>query len=203
MTESETGFIEKMTEVYQLYMDHGPRSNKNVNLFHEYIKSELEKIFPHVVLEYKVKSCNAAGKKACDIVVLKNDAPYIVFPVKIIKTNYKQNKNNALENLTGELVLLKWANPDLIIIPINIFMGKTPYLDTSKTITKFETITQDDISIYKTLVDREIAFDMVNYILDIEHNSVVKEKFTKVPSILKCNETTPFRSLSTILKHLI
>jgi hypothetical protein len=203
MTETETGFIEKMKEVYQLYIDHGSRSNKNVNLFHEYIKSELEKIFPRVELEYKVKSYNAAGKKVCDIVVLKNDLPYIVFPVKLIKTNYKQNKNNALENLTGELVLLKWANPDIMIIPINIFMGKTPYLDNTKTITKFENITQNDISIYNTLVDRGIAYDMINYILDVEHTSVVKEKFTKLPTILKCNETTPYRSLSTILKQLV
>ena len=82
-------------------------------------------------------------------------------------------------------------------------MDKTPYLDTNKIITKFESITQDDISIYNTLVDRGIAFDMVNYILDVEHNCVVKEKFTKVPTILKCNETTPFRPLSTILKHLL
>jgi hypothetical protein len=203
MTDTETGFIDKMKEVYHLYTEYGPRSNKNVNLFHEYIKSELEKIFTDVKLECKVTSINASGKKACDIVVMKDGVPYIIFPVKIIKTNYKQNKNNAWENLVGELIQLKWANPDINIVPINIFMGTTPYLLADKTIVKFETITQDDIAIYSELTKRGVTYDMINYILDVEHNCLVKEKFTKVPTILKCNETTPFRSLSTILQRLI
>jgi hypothetical protein len=192
-----------MKEVYQLYTEYGPRSNKNVNLFHEYIKSELEKIFTDVKLECKVTSINASGRKACDIVVMRDGAPYIIFPVKIIKTNYKQNKNNAWENLVGELIQLKWANPHVNIVPINIFMGTTPYLLADKTIVKFETITQDDIAIYNELTKRGVTYDMINYILDVEHNCIVKEKFTKVPTILKCNETTPFRSLSTILQRLV
>jgi len=40
-------------------------------------------------------------------------------------SNYKQNKNNGWENLTGELVHIKWSSPDVHIIPINIYMNKT------------------------------------------------------------------------------
>lgn len=64
---------------------------------------------------------NSSGYKKCDIVILKNNKPYIIFPVKIIKSNYKQNKNNSWENLTGEIMQLLWANPNIKIIPINIF----------------------------------------------------------------------------------
>jgi hypothetical protein len=109
--EEQTGMIDKkqfmevMKNIYDIYIEHGARSNKNVNYFHNYIKSELEKIFIQpdysVVLEYDVASTNSSKKKRCDIVVLKMSSPYIIFPVKIIKTNYKQNKNNAWENLTG------------------------------------------------------------------------------------------------------
>ena len=53
-------------------------------------------------------------------------------------TNYKQNKNNSWENLTGELSQLKWANPDLHLIPINIIFNQTPYLKSGGIIGKFD-----------------------------------------------------------------
>ena len=129
-------FIKEMNIVYELYIKYGCRSNKNVNYFHNFIKNELEKIFIkplyEIKLEYNIKSSNSLGKKKCDIVILKHTIPYIIFPVKIIKSNYKQNKNNGWENLTGELQHLKWSNDDIYIIPINIFMNKTPYLNEKK-----------------------------------------------------------------------
>lgn len=87
-------FMDVMANVYALYIEHGTRSNKNVNYFHNYVKDELDNVFTlpdySVVLEYDVPSTNSSRKKRCDIVVLKNAKPYIIFPVKIIKTNYKQ-----------------------------------------------------------------------------------------------------------------
>lgn len=117
-------FMDVMANVYSIYIEHGTRSNKNVNYFHNYVKDELDNVFTlpdySVVLEYDVPSTNSSKKKRCDIVVLKNGKPYIIFPVKIMKTNYKQNKNNAWENLTGELQHIQWANENIAIIPINI-----------------------------------------------------------------------------------
>lgn len=201
-------FVHTMNNVYDLYLKHGARSNKNVDYFHNYIKRNLEQIFSdttlyQVMLECKVDSFNSAGSKKCDIVVLKNNRPYIVFPVKIIKTNYKQNKNNGWENLTGELMHLKWANPDILIIPINIFMSKTPYLDNSGKITKFENVSFDDISNYNILQEKHIAYDIINYILVVSHNIEIDDKFTKPPTIMHFDTNTRFRSIREIVRELV
>lgn len=200
-----TSFIETLNDVYQLYIEHGTRSNKNVNHFHNFIRNQLLEIFKEpdytVVLEYNVDSMNSSSKKKCDIVVLKRQIPYIIFPVKIIKTNYKQNKNNAWENLTGELQQLKWANPNIHIIPINVFMNKTPYLKNNKIIDKFETITQEDISIYNYLIEKNITYDMMNYILNVEHECTVNEEFNKPPRILGL--LMPYRKMINIVRNLL
>ena len=187
-------FIKEMENVYDLYIKYGSKSNKNVNYFHNFIKNELEKIF--------IKSL---GKKKCDIVVLKNNEPYIIFPVKIIKSNYKQNKNNGWENLTGELQHLKWSNYNINIIPINIFMNKTPYLNDKKIITKFENITINDIIIYKILIEKNIAYDIINYILIVNNNNNINinEEFNKSPTIIDIDDNTIFRNLYDIVKDLL
>ena len=142
-------------------------------------------------------------KKKCDIIVFKNNNPFIIFPVKIIMSNYKQNKNNSWENLTGELIHIKWLNQDVNLIPINIFMNKTPYLDNKKIIKKFENITYNDIKNYDILKEKNICYDVINYIIDIEHNNYINEYFTNLPNIIGFNKNTKFRSFESILKNLI
>jgi hypothetical protein len=138
-----------------LYFAHGARSSKKVEYFHNFIKSEITKCIPDskryaVELEKYVPSTNSSGRKRCDIVVFRNGAPFLVFPVKLIMTNYKQNKNNYFEQLLGELQCLKWANPSLHIIPINIILNKVPYLSKkTQHIEKFENVSyRDDLQIY-------------------------------------------------------
>ena len=203
----EEEFIQTMYGTYDLYIKHGPRSNKKVNCFHNYIKCELEEIFNHekykVVMENTVKSTNSSGHKRCDIVILKDGEPYIIFPVKLTVTNFKQNKNNSWENLTGELTHIMWENPEIKIIPINIYMDKTPYLNKSGNIQKFEIITFDDISIYNRLKDNKLAYDLINYILKVEHTIQIDEKYTQLPKIVGFNSKTPFRPLYEIVKDLL
>lgn len=206
--ESENMFICVIKETYNLYFKHGSRSSVNVDYFHNYIKDELLKLIEDkseysVKLEYNVQSTNSTGSKRCDIVILKSDNPYIIFPVKIIKSNYKQNKNNSWENLTGELQHLMWANENLKIIPINIFMNKTPYLDSNKKIKKFENITIDDIHIYNLLTSKNITYDIINYIMIVEHSNVLNDNFDKISDILGFDINTPYRNLSDILQNLL
>lgn len=200
-------FIQILNEVFELYFKYGARSNKNINYFHNYIKDELEKIFVDkkykVSLECKVKSTNSSGNKKCDIVVQKNNEPFIIFPVKIIKTNYKQNKNNFWENLTGELMHITWANQNIKIIPINIFMNLTPYLDSFGKITKFEHVSFNDITNYDILKEKNLVYDIINYIFDVEHLVNINEKFTKLPIILHFNYKTKFRCLDEIVNNLL
>lgn len=206
--DNEHAFIDIIIETLRLYIQDGARSSSNVNYFHNNIKKILLSLLQNkheysVELEYNVKSTNSSGLKRCDIVILKSNAPYIVFPVKIMKTNYKQNKNNSWENLTGELQHLMWANENIKIIPINIFMNKTPYLKNNKQISKFENITFDDINIYKTLILKNIAYDMINYIVLVNHEVHENDYFDKIPAVLGFDINTPYRKMSDILKHLL
>jgi hypothetical protein len=202
----EKRFIQIINETYNKYFKYGPRSSKKVDYFHSAIKCILEKYFTRkngfdIKLEYNIRSCNSSGKKKCDIVILKNNKPYIIFPVKIIMTNYKQNKNNSWENLTGELMHIKWVNPNLHIIPINILMDKTPYLKNNKEIKKFENIITSDIENYSQLIKHNICYDIINYIVEVEHINKENECFNKILPIKKF--ITPYRSFSSILSTLL
>lgn len=193
-----------INETYNTYMQHGgSRSPAKVNYFHGKIKEELELIFTEskgysVKLECKIPSRNLTGYKRCDIVVFKNDKTHIIFPVKLIMTNYKQNKASSFENITGELFHLSKANPDVNIVPINIFMNKTPYRRADGTIKSFENITSSDILGYNMLKEDGLCFDMKNYIIDVEHKNIIGEQFIQTPDLLGFNEATPFRSFDEI-----
>jgi hypothetical protein len=209
--KESNNFIEIIKESYLLYFKHGSRSSKKVDYFHNFIKNEIMKIIKKlnkedvykVFLEKSVKSYNSSGKKKCDIVITKNNEDYIIFPVKIIMSNFKQNKNNSWECLTGELIHMKWLNPNLYFIPINIFIDKTPYLNKNGNIQKFEIINYDDISQYNLLKTNNIVYENINYILNVNHNSQINEKYEKIPEILSFNNKTKYISLELLLLKIL
>ena len=198
-------FITKLYETYTLYIENGARSSKKVDFFHAFIKDKLDNVFNgntkySVQLEKNIPSMTASGFKKCDVVVYKETEPYIVFPVKLVMTNYKQNKNNSWENLTGEVIHLKMANPLLHIVPINIYMDKTPYLKSNKIISRFEHITYNDIKHYDILMTQNYVYDYINYIINIEHNEIdIGDEFSKLPNILYFDKLTPSRTFRQIL----
>lgn len=196
----------KLNKVYELYFKHGSRSDKKVNYFHNFIKNIINKHINNnpnykVYLEQNIPSINSSNKKRCDIVVYKNKEPYIIFPTKIIMTNYKQNKNNSWENLTGELMHLKWANKNINIIPINIFIDKTPYLDKNNIIKKIELISKIDIDHYDILIKNNIAYDILNYIIEVKHFNQINEIYNTTPMFIKYKYQ--YKSLNNLLKTLI
>jgi len=202
--------IQIINETYKIYFKKGSRSPEKVNYFHSSIIDILIDYFPKskgydIKREYKVQSDNAAKEKKCDIVILKNNEPYIIIPVKIPMSNYRQNRNNSYENLTGELSHIKWAfqdaNRDIIIIPINIFMNKTPYLRANKTIKNFETITNNDIEIYKKLKGRGLCYEVLNYIVEVKHCNKEDECFTEIEPITAFH--TKYKPFISIFKELM
>lgn len=206
--EEEKRFIEIIIATYREYSIHGSRSSKKVDHFHQSIQNMLEPLFTiengfEVRLEHDVVSCNSSGKKKCDIVIMKNNTPYIIFPVKIIMSNYKQNRNNSWENLTGELFHIKWCNPDVFIVPINILMNKTPYLKKNKVIKKFESIDINDIKNYDELIKQNICYDMINYIVEVDHIKKENELFNEMPRIKGFHVDTKYRTLSSIVDKLL
>lgn len=202
----EKKFIQILNESYEKYFKYGPRSSKKVDHFHQKIVEILETKFNvndgyKIKLEYNIKSFNSSGKKKCDIVILKNEKPYIIIPVKLVMTNYKQNKNNSWENLTGELSHLKWHNPDIFIVPINIFMNKTPYLKSDKKIKHFENITMNDIENYDELIKRDLCYDLINHIVETDHTKKEEETFDEMRPIKKFK--TEYKSIDVIFKDLL
>ena len=203
----EQRVIQIINGAVKIYFESGARSNKKVNYFHSEIQKLLQTNYFHkedgysIELEYNIESINSAGKKKCDIVILKHGKPYIIIPVKIIMTNFKQNKNNYWESLTGELTHIKWKNPNIIIIPINVLMNKTPYLDRYKKISNFEDVGINDIQIYSELITRKLCSDVINYIVEVEHIKKKDEYFDKIMSINKF--ITPYRSFDLIFKSLV
>jgi len=202
-------FIENIKTVIQTYFTHGARSSKKVDILHAYFVEELKQLIvdkPEYTIkcELDVPSINSSGKKKCDIVLLKNNAPYIIFPVKFCITNYFQNKNNYWEQLTGEICHMKWSMPNLHIIPINILLNLTPYLESSGVIKKFETITyENSLKIYESLKEQKLVYANYNFIVNVSHNNQVNEKYTKMPNIKGVCDSTPFKPMQQLVGELI
>jgi hypothetical protein len=191
-------------ETIQLYFINGARSSKKVDYLHKGIIELIEKKIPpyyKLLLEENVKSYNTTECKKCDIVIqdTRTNTIKYVFPVKFMMTNYKQNKNNYWESLTGECCHLKWKNPDINIIPINIIFNRVPYLDSDKKIKKFEDIDYtSSLEVYQILKENCVCKDIVSYIFNIEHMNKVGELYNNV-KIVEYNEKTPYREWSDIL----
>lgn len=202
----QTIFLDFISKSFEEYIQSGPRSCKKVDLLHQGIKSIIEKTLPksyHVEIEKNIQSVNTAGKKRCDIVLYKNKKVSAVFPLKFIMTNYYQNKNNSWEVLTGECVHLKWENPDLHIIPINIIFNSIPYLTKDSDIKYFEEINYNSsFKILEILKEKQITSDLISYIIDVQHMSQINEKYNKSPILTNFNQDTPYRTLKDIISKL-
>lgn len=214
LNQSDT-LLQCLRECMGLCFIHGTRSAKIVDHLHTHIKHAIEQSLDptthRVKLEVLIPSINASGHKRCDIVVesFAEDTwtPRVVCPVKFIRGNYSQNKNNGWENMTGEVMQLHWANPTLQIIPINIIFNSIPYKSGGR-IKKFESITYDkSYKIYETLKDRvggdsTGVTDMYNYIIDVKHVCKIGESYDRCPTFIGLNARTPFKSFSNILDVL-
>jgi len=194
--DSKKGFLKMINISYDAYLKYGARSNKKVNIIHNWIKNVLCAIFPlkdyKIECEVGVKSINYSGYKRCDIVVKKRDicmTVMYVFPVKFITSNYKQNRNNYLENLIGESYCMKKHNSSIKIIPFNIFLNETPYrLKNGKT-KRFEKITKKDFEVYEKFKN-DIFHNVINLIVVIDH---------KLNKITNLHENTPYISLRNVI----
>lgn len=191
------------------YFVKGARSSKKVDCLHNGIVNILQDIIYKNVnytikTEQNVTSCNSSTKKKCDIVIYKQNKPYIIIPVKFAITNIKKNINNSWENLTGECMHLKWSNNNIFIIPINIICDKSPCLNQKKEILRFETINYNNIyHVYNNLIKNNIVYDMFNYIVNIEHHNIVGEIYNKQPTVVGFSNDTKYRSLSCVIQHLL
>lgn len=187
-------FVDKHQLMYilgksiQLYMSHGCRSSKRVDILHEFLASNISKYFPknkfEVLTEHNIPYDNITGRKKCDVVVKYLDSPKIhtVFPVKFVTTNYMQNRNNYWENLRGEVVGILDANPGIRVTPINVIFKQTPYLEKGGMIAKFEnTCYEQSFKQYESLVTRGRCKRLFSAVVDVTYNNTIGEKYDKMP----------------------
>jgi len=205
--QDENFFLEIVRKIWDTYKKHGARSKKKTDCCHDAFRDFIEEKFfkkeygYEVKTEVEVKSNNLTGKKRCDVVVYKNDKLFLIIPVKMVMTNYKQNKANYFESLIGEVWSLMIANPGIKIVPLNIFFSDTPYLSGNK-IKNFEKITfEKDIKNYDKC--KPLVYDVINYIFDVEHLCKKGETFDKIPINIKFSVDTPYRILDSIFGEIV
>jgi len=206
--------------LWNVYMVSSPTSTEKTKYFHGFLKKYLEEyIFLErngykVFMEKRVESYNLTGWKNCDIVIFKDGSIFLIIPVKMVMSNYKQNKCNYCENLSGECQALVVKNRGVKIVPLNIYFTDTPYLKADKTIGKFEKITyENDLKNFDRLKHyivglkgeecSPLVYDVINYIFDVEHVCDVGEVFNKVPINIRFNADTPFRPFESIFKDIV
>lgn len=221
--ESEE-LLEVIRSAMVLYRETGMngRSSRIVDLIHSYIARKIKESFTSenftVKLEQKVPSLNSSGFKRCDIVVYKNGQPYIILPFKLIRSSYSKNKNNYLENLTGELLHLvasaQQENREIYIIPINIIFSHIVDRTSQNIIRCIERITYNNtFKIYEELSNINIStngttgplvYNSVNYILRVdEGNLTIGQTWDGVVTPIGFTDETPYRTWESILKDLL
>ena len=190
-----------INECFDLYMLNGSRSSKKTDRLNELIKSSIQVVINSlenkddytVVFEYNIPSENYSKQKRCDVVVMHKDSPYAVLPLKFIMTSYMKNRNNYYENMTGEVMHLRWANPELKIVPVNIIIDKIPNLDNDKKIKNFEIIDpENSLGVYNSLVKHNIVDNIYNAVITTTHECQIGEEYNKKPTINELNENLPF-----------
>ena len=203
-------FLEEcMKPSFDAYFTAGCRSNKKVTVIHNYFRDLIKlHLPPHMTAstEICVPSCNISGNKRCDIVIQDtNGDTKVVFPVKFISANYKQNQNNYWEQLTGEITHLYEKNNDIKIVPINITTTQIPYKKNGGEIKTFEQLTyESSFEIYEKL--KKFTFGkaipiVLSYLINVEHLCQIGEKYDKRPKLLGLNEKTPWVGLDHVLKE--
>ncbi len=191
-------FLKMINRAFYEYNLHGARSSKKVDFIHTYLAKEITNVFNDnnykTKLECKIPSYNASSNKQCDITLFYNDNALAIFPVKFIMSNYLQNKNNYWEALTGEVIHLRWANPTLLIYPINIMFSSVPYLKRNKIITRYENISYiQHFSHYMKLVEMNYVNDMIIYIIDVKHKCELETPYNICPDFIGFNKYTKYK----------
>jgi hypothetical protein len=195
----ETEFLKILNISYQKYLLYGSRSSKKVDVIHDWIVNKLKSFFDNeryiIDVEQKVPTINSAGYKKCDVVVYDKttDKFVLVIPVKFVCSNFKQNKNNYFENCVGDCVLLKLKNPELRIIPFNIFIRNCPYYTKNRSVKKIEDINLNEINSYEKLKEKNIFNDSLTYLVELDY---------KYNTITEINQLTPYKNIEEVIRKL-
>jgi hypothetical protein len=155
-------FLNVIKKSFLKSLETGPRSNEKLKILHGYIaldlKLRLGEGFEVKSLGYKEgKESSIKGRymdKNVDITVLKNNKSIAGIAVKFVMSNYSQNSNNYFENMLGETANLR--SNKVPYFQIFILPEKLPYYNNSGVITRWENITENNMSKYVKISDDNI-----------------------------------------------
>lgn len=196
--DQETEFIDILNKSFNKYFECGARSSKKVTIIHNYLVKKLSCLLNPMIYsidtEINVPTSNSSGRKKCDVVVYNKISKKfeLVISVKFVCSNFKQNKNNYIETLIGECVMLKSKNPNLKIITLNIIPKQMPYYYKNGNIKKIENITLKDIEAYNININNGYD-ESITYLVEADY---------KTKTIKNIHKDTPFKCLKTTLKKL-
>lgn len=212
----ESRWLKVIQGSYEYYKKSGERSSDKVDYFHLFIKDEILYLFSKknitdysVVLEYPTASLNPENSKNCDIVIIdnridsRNKKVVYIFPVKLLMAGIKANKFNYFESLTGETLNLKWVDENRKIVPIYIWMHKTPALTKQNEIKKFEEYDYKDIEYYQILKNKNLAYEFISYIVDNKIQNDIGEVYTKSIKVSEFFNGTQFIPMEQILQDIV
>ena len=160
-------FLGYLHQSFQEYAQHGGRSTKKLADIHGGIARDLHQHLP--TADYEVHSMGyGEGKektlpgyymnKRVDITVLRNHVAVAAVGVKFVMSNYQQNAANYFENMLGETANLR-VN-DIPYYQILAMPDAAPYFqrDETKTIKRWETLTEAKLDRYTRLSNTNQAY---------------------------------------------
>ncbi len=155
-------FLETLKRSFLTSLETDPRSNEKLKVLHGFIAADLQnRLGP----TYKIKSLGfKEGKEAkiigrymdknVDITIQKDGKAVAGVAVKFVMSNYSQNSNNYFENMLGETANIRAHRTPYF--QIFILPERLPYYKKDGTITKWEHITENNVSKYIKLSEDNI-----------------------------------------------
>ena len=164
MNKSDDLLLKSVSQAYDAYIEHGPRSTAKLETFHGYFRDQVEARLAVLGLNAstkvrsqrntEMKVTGALYPKMVDIAVEKGGKCIGGISLKFVVTNYKQNANNYFEHLMGETANIRTAGipyASYSVIPIRPKYLAKAGGNARGSVTRTEQLTRENVLKYSNL----------------------------------------------------
>lgn len=160
---SNADFLQVISDSFHAFLDKGTsRSTDKLKPLHGAIARDIASMLGQ---DYDVwsqgymfnKEADIQGRyvnKKVDITIKHRGKPVAGIAVKFVMQNYSQNSNNYFENMLGETANIRCNH--CLYFQVFIILDRLPYYKNDKTISKWETFSDHNISKYIKLSQDDI-----------------------------------------------
>ena len=158
------GFLKVVSDSFTEFLNSGTsRSTAKLIPLHGAIARDIaERLGNEYVISAKGygdgKESSISGRyieKSVYIKIAKNNVAFAGISVKFVMQNYSKNSNNYFEQMLGETANIRSAQR--LYFQIFVILDKLPYYNSTKKITKWETLSEHNISKYAALSQDDIS----------------------------------------------